>query len=332
MKNLLIAVMLLFTIATQAAFHTVGVGSGELLPSAFTKINSNFNMIGSGLFNPDFTDFAVDDFNTYTNVTTVTLNGGYGWTEPGIVTASNSIVNRTMLDGKTQHVLRFNGRGEYLRVIPFGTNWQKIRFGFLISMSNLTTIQTNTLAFGLCSGTNKGYYSGASTMNFVGIGSEASGDNSFHYSNSLIYPYYTWWTPRGVHKTNNVLSGGISISGSPGQGIGIMPHFTEIMCEVARADYVTNESFTFSYWMPNRAAPPDTASTTVLDTFSTTSGLLYDLRHESTAGIQLTDTTAGTMTIASKELTFGKLNTVSIAWGYSSNMIEIAAFAIRKIR
>lgn len=308
--------------------HATGASSGRM---GYSDANGNFSW-GA----PPYTSFsggslAIDDFSTYTAGTFISLSGGAGFTANGMITASNQVLSRTFVDGVARNVLQFNGRGDLVRPFPWGTNWQKIRIGILIGLTNVGGLQTNSLFIGIGSGTNSGYYN-AGNSNLFGLGNDGSSAN-FQHSNSLTYPYYGFVSLRGVHKTNTVIANGISTTGSTGDGIAALPMFTEILLDFTRGDYLTNNLISFALNMPSRLAPPDSSAPAVLDSYPTMSQVLYDVMTETTSGLQLVDTSQQTLAgHNTNERLVGKLDCMTISWGYSSNLIQVAGYIVRKIK
>lgn len=310
-----------FRFATGASAGRVG----------YSDANGNFSWGAPPYVIGSSGGLAIDDFSTYTAGTFISLSGGSGWAANGIITASNQILPRTFLDGVSRNVLQFNGRGDLVRPFPWGTNWQKIRIGILIGLTNVGSLQTNSIFVGIGSGTNSGYYN-AGNSNLFGLGNDGSSAN-FQYSNSLTFPYYGFLSLRGVHKTNTVIANNISTTGSTGDGIAALPHFTAIIIDFTRGDYLTNNLISFALNMPSRLAPVDASVPAVLDSYPTMSMLLYDVQTETSSGLQLVDTSQQTLAgHNTNERLVGKLDTMVISWGYSSNLIQVAGYIVRKIK
>lgn len=308
------------------------LAGGEVIQVPIPTGGGSFSSSTLSTNDPDLVlgGIAVEDFSLYSETNSLTANLGTGWRSNGLVTAAHQIVPRVFRDGITRNVLQFNGRGEYVRPLPFDTNWQRFKVIIVFAVTNMGGNQTNSLAFGIGAGTNSGYYQ-VGNSNFLGVGNDNS--HTLYHSNSLVTPYFGLFTTRGIHRTNTVASVGNAMSGSMGDAIAALPSFSFMMLEFTRADYVTNESITVSANMPNRAAPPDTSSNTILDSIPGLGQAMFEIRAESTSGYTVVDT--GTSTFGphnSKERSLGKLNTLCLSWGYSSNLLEIAAIVVRKIK
>lgn len=314
------------TLVVSNLVQEIGAAPGKLLTSDATGLMSWSSPSHMGVSG----GYAIEDFSLYAPTNSPTIDNGIGWTESGIVTATAQIVPRVWADGITRNVLQFNGRGEYVRKFPWGTNWQQIRIGILSAITNAGVSITNSYAFGIGAGTNSGYYQ-TGNSNFVGFGNDVTG-NTFVLSNSLISPYYSTVFFRGVHKTNTVTQNGISVTSSSGNGWGIIPRFTEMIINVTRADYITNETITIGYHNPVNLAPPDSGSYVVLDGMPAMPQMLFDVDYETTTGIQNTASTQGTVTLNTQMNTAGALDAVCLSWGYSGDIMEIGGIIVRKIR
>lgn len=274
---------------------------------------------------------AIEDFSTYTAGTFISLSGGAGFSANGMITASNQVLPITWLDGVSRNVLQFNGRGDLVRPFPWGTNWQKIRIGLLLAMTNTGGLQTNSIFIGIGSQTNSGYYN-AGNSNIFGVGNDGSSAN-FQYSNSLTFPYFGFMSLRGIHRTNTTTANNLSVTGSTGDGIAITPHWSEILIDFTRGDYLTNQLISFALRVPSRLAPVDSSVPAVLDAYPSMAQVVYDVLTETTSGLQLVDTSAATISGQNTgERFFGKLDSFTMGWGYSTNLIRIAGYVVRKIQ
>jgi hypothetical protein len=339
MKYLLLILLFLTAVCRAATPHVIGVGSGELLPSAFTKINSNFAMTAAGAFNPDTLSYAlaIDDFSTYTNTAQASarvLSGGQGWTENGYVNGASRLVSRVCDDGITRTVLEINGKADYIRKFPFDTNYMKLRVVVIWGVTNGAADFTNTFVIGVTSGTNAGFHGGNSGNSF-GIGNLNS-TMTFAYSNSLERPYYDFVFQRGVHKTNATISGGIAMSSSSGRGVAVLPRFGAVHLDLERNTSsnlpMTNDTVTFGFRAPNQQGPAQTASATVLDRFPVLANAVFDAQAPATTSMAPTvDTGTTTVSPALKTGDFGQVPYLCVSWGGGNQLIQIMCVVVYKL-
>jgi hypothetical protein len=289
------------------------------------------------LYIPNYnSDMVIDDFSTYaTTASAPTINGGYGFAANGVVTTTSQIGSRTMLDGMTRNVLRIYGKGDYVRPLPWGTNWTRIRVGIIFAVTNAGATFTNAFGVGICAnGTNGGFFgNSASNVWMIGTSAQASTEHSFFYSNQLDVAFFRLpFLDRSAIRTNNTTAATTSGSGSMGRAIGAIPHFTVMYVDFARIMSstwpTTNQTFTVTTRAMDEIVA---ASGGVITKRSGINSFIADLNELSSTYVLADSDTVTYSAITHNERFFGPYNSVTISWGRPDLMLEVWAVAVAKL-
>jgi hypothetical protein len=281
-------------------------------------------------------DMVIDDFSQYaTTASTPTINGGYGFDNNGVVTTTAEIGPRTMLDGHTRNVLRIMGKGDYVRPLPWGTNWTRMRVGIIFAVTNSGATFTNAFGVGICAnGTNGGFFGTSCSNNWmIGTAAQASTEHSFFFSNQLDVAFYRLpFLDRSSIRTNNTTAVTTSGSGSMGRAIGAIPHFTVMYVDFARIMSstwpTTNQTFTVTTRAMDEIVA---ASGGIITKRAGINSFLLDLNELSSTYVLADSDTVTYSAITHNERFWGPYNSVTISWGRSDLMLEVWAVAVAKL-
>lgn len=300
-------------------------GIGQNSDGLLVQIPNYGNILGASAYN----DTVIEDFSQYPTGSNPALTGGFGWNGTGVITAASQIVPRVWLDGVTRNTLQINGKGDYARKWPWGTNWVKIRLGILWAATNSGASFTNTYAIGICKGTNGGFYNSAN-QNFFGTANNAAGHHDWNYSNALFAPYYDVVRLNSqAYSVTNGVSGNNTLSGSTGRGVAALPHFSALILDFTRQNannIFSNDTITVTVNAPSHLSPADASTTpAVLNRRPTLATLINVLRTTPQLNVQdIVSTTTSSLAVSTKFLNFGQFDSFTFSWGGNTNLIEIA--------
>lgn len=209
---------------------------------------------------------------------------------------------------------------QFVRAIPFGTTWNKIRIGARLDITSSGGNLTGTprFAMGVCSG-NTDIYGDATTTHFVGVRSiEATwtltGSNRYLINGSMLSPH---------KKVGTTFTAGTAFFPGVQWGIGAgaassSADRTQFILEITKGS--PNFTLQMLGWINTGSAPADN------------SDLAFYSNMEASGNPSATNHTfSAANTVAVSEGTDGNLDYINFFWDRSTAEIEISDWAVSRI-
>lgn len=284
--------------------------------------------------------WVVEDFNAYSVGAISTFDKGASWRQNGALLASTGyITNVALPDGETRNVLRLF-RGDYVRPLPWLTNWVSLRIGIIASIqgSAVTNNFTNNSALGICVATNSPY-GFTTTTGFFGLHTGA-GSGVMRYSN-LVSGFHFVDTVSSmqnfVFKTNtSVAALNTSGAGSTGRAFGANQHYTAWMVELSRPTTGALNPITSTNFTARSRRPSSLTSDVVPWTRITRlDNLVADMIVQNQNGNTLTmmagnNLVATAINDSANGVHLANLDTINLFWNDPDIYIDIMAIVIFK--
>lgn len=285
----------------------------------------------TGAQGPDITELtqsrgmAIEYFDDYPVLST-TMDGGWGWTDDGVIQGAGGVVQATHTDGRTENRLQLNN-GQYGRRMPWGAKWNRIKIAVLWRINAVATFSNANGYVGVCSGTTN-MVTSATTDNFIGARTGDGANNATYAAGTVsenfdIIGGFRFYSRQGTTSTLVGTGGsGHHISASEG-------FLSGFVYEVSRPVFSGGGSVTYTH----KEVSPAVGQIEYSLSKDALNRLLEDTSATSTSSLSNSETViigmAGSTTGAFDE-SAGVLDTVNIAWPMFDG-IQIAALGVRKI-